>query len=153
MLTRDVPSDELSELGMMAPVNQLDWEANGDPYFYENHHTPPVPVDGGKTPESEEWWIFYNTRKYSGTKLVVKPGGSCYCVDRGAYSILVWRGEGEFGGLPIRGQSHSQDEIMVTADRACRGVKVTNTGALDLTLIKFFGPDINDAPTLKKYAG
>ncbi|MDR3321079.1 MAG: hypothetical protein LBS93_01415, partial [Synergistaceae bacterium] len=125
---------------------------NGDPWFYENHHTPPVPVEGSLTETSGEWWIFYNTRKYSGTKLVIKPGGSRECVDKGAYGILVWDGLGEFGGLPIAGRSHAQDEIMVTADRARRGVKVTNTGRDDLMLIKFFGPDINnDAPVLKKY--
>jgi hypothetical protein len=138
---------------MMAAVDQLDWEANGDPYFYENHHTPPVPVEGKIGPDSEEWWIFYNTDKYSGTKLVVRPGGSCECFDKGAYNILVWDGEGMFGGLPVKGRSLTRDEIMVTESRAKRGVKVVNTGKEDLMIIKFFGPDINhDAPVLKTYA-
>ncbi|MDR3254419.1 MAG: hypothetical protein LBT31_02475 [Synergistaceae bacterium] len=149
VLTRDVPPCELQAKGMMALVDQLDWEANGDPWFYENHHTPPI--QGRVTSESEEWWIFYNTTKYSGTKLMVKPGGSCECVDKGAYNILVWDGKGEFGGLPIEGRKHTRDEIMVTADRASRGVKVVNSGKKDLMLIKFFGPDINQAPVLKKY--
>jgi hypothetical protein len=151
-LIRDVPPEELARKGMMALVDQLDWEANGDPYFYENHHTPPVPVEGRMTGASEEWWIFYNTTKYSGTKLIVRPGGSCEFADKGAYNILVWDGRGEVGGLPVRGRDSSADEIMVTAGRAGRGVKVVNTGGEDLMLIKFFGPDINDdAPVLKKY--
>jgi hypothetical protein len=153
VLTKDVPPEEIKQKGMMALVDQLDWEANGDPWFYENHHTPPIPVEGRVTPKSEEWWIFYNTTKYSGTKLIVKPGGSCECVERGAYNILAWDGVGEFGGLPIEGRSHTRDEIMVTADRASRGVKVVNTGRDDLMLIKFFGPDINETPVLKKYKG
>ena len=137
----------------MAAIDQLDWEANGDPYFYENHHTPPVRVDGTKTTGSEEWWIFYNTRKYSGTKLIVRPGASRTCVDRGAYNILVWSGEGTFGGLPVKGRDNTQDEIMVTAGRAKNGVRIVNTGERDLMIIKFFGPDINDdAPTLKRYS-
>jgi hypothetical protein len=153
VLTRDIPPQELEERGMMAAVDQLDWEANGDPYFYENHHTPPVRIEGSRTAGSEEWWIFYNTSKYSGTKLIVRPGASRVCVDRGAYNILVWSGEGTFGGLPIKGRSHTQDEIMVTSARAKGGVEVANTGAEDLMIIKFFGPDINDdAPVLRKYS-
>ena len=152
-LTRDIPPHELEERGMMAAVDQLDWEANGDPYFYENHHTPPVRIEGSNTAGCEEWWIFYNTAKYSGTKLILKPGVSRLCVDRGAYNILVWSGEGSFGGIPIKGQSHTQDEIMVTAARARRGVEVVNTGGGDLMIIKFFGPDINDdAPMLRRYS-
>jgi hypothetical protein len=153
VLTRDIPPSELEGLGMMAAVEQLDWEANGDPYFYENHHTPPVRIEGSKTASSEEWWIFYNTRKYTGTKLIVRPGGTRNCVDRGAYNILVWSGEGAFGGLPIKGQSHTEDEVMVTAARAKSGVEIKNTGSSDLMIIKFFGPDINDdAPALRRYS-
>jgi hypothetical protein len=153
VLTRDIPQSELEERGMMAAVEQLDWEANGDPYFYENHHTPPVRVEGTNTASSEEWWIFYNPRKYSGVKLIVHPGGSRACVDRGAYNILAWSGEGTFGGLPIKGGDSARDEIMVTADRAKKGVEVKNAGSEDLMIIKFFGPDINDdAPVLRRYS-
>jgi mannose-6-phosphate isomerase class I len=157
VLTRDVPPAELEAEGMMALVRQLDWEANGDPYFYENHHTPPVPVEGSKQLGGEEWWIFYNTRKYSGKKLVVKPGQSYFSKDKGVYSILVWDGEGTFGpvgagSLDVRGRSHDKDEIIVTHDAAVKGIEVANTGAADLSIIKFFGPDINDdAPFLRKY--
>jgi hypothetical protein len=148
----DMPPSEMEDRGLIAAVEQLDWEANGDPYFYENHHTPPVRVEGARSAGSEEWWIFYNTRKYSGTKLILHPGASRHCVDRGAYNILAWSGEGAFGGLPIKGQSHTRDEIMVTAPRAKSGVEVVNTGEEDLMIFKFFGPDINDdAPMLKRY--
>ncbi|MCL2010077.1 MAG: hypothetical protein FWG71_05970 [Synergistaceae bacterium] len=151
-LTRDVPPAELEAEGMMALVRQLDWEANGDPYFYENHHTPPVPVEGSKQPGGEEWWIFYNTPKYSGKKLVVKPGQSYFSKDNGVYNILVWDGEGTFGPFDVCGRSHDKDEIMVTHGAALRGVEVVNTGASDLSIIKFFGPGVNDdAPVLKKY--
>jgi hypothetical protein len=153
VLTRDIPPSELEEAGMMAIVNRLDWEANGDPYFYENRHTPPVTLDGGKTSSSEESWIFYNTAKYSGTKLIIHPGCSRNCVDRGAYNILAWSGEGSFGGLAVRGGSPAEDEIMVTCGRALSGVMVTNTGLEDLIIFKFFGPDINDdAPMLRRYS-
>ncbi|MDR0653405.1 MAG: hypothetical protein LBG12_08895, partial [Synergistaceae bacterium] len=90
---------------------------------------------------------------YSGTKLILRPGASRKSVDRGAYNILVWNGEGTFGGLRINGGDHALDEIMVTASRARAGVDVVNTGTEDLFIIKFFGPDINDdAPALKRFA-
>jgi hypothetical protein len=152
-LTRDVPPEELASEGLMALVRQLDWEANGDPFFYENHHTPPVPVEGGAQPGGQEWWIFYNTRLYSGKKLVVKPGGSYFSREKGVHNILVWDGKGTFGPLDVEGRSHLRDEILVTHQAALQGVKVVNTGAEDLSIIKFFGPDINDdAPKLGKYS-
>ncbi len=152
VLTRDVPPEELEEKGLTALIEQLDWEANGDPYFYENHHTPPVPVEGSKQPGGEEWWIFYNTPKYSGKKLVVKPEQTYLSKDKGVYNILVWEGEGTFGPLSIKGRSHDRDEILVSHKAAVQGFKVVNTGTEPLVIIKFFGPDINgDAPTLKKY--
>ena len=52
----------------------VDWEENGDPFFYENHHLSPRPVEGSRTESGEEHWIFYNTTKFSGKKLVVRPG-------------------------------------------------------------------------------
>jgi hypothetical protein len=153
VLTRDVPPEELASEGMMALIHQLDWDANGDPYFYENHHIPPVQVEGSEQPGGREWWIFYNTRKYSGKKLVVKPGQTYFSKDRGVYDILVWDGRGTFGPFDIEGRNCRRDEILVTRDAAARGVKIVNTGTEDLAIIKFFGPDINDdAPTLKKYA-
>ena len=131
----------------------MDWEGNDDPYFYENHHTPPVPAEGSKQPGGEEQWIFYNTPKYSGKKLVVRPGQSYFSRDRGVYNILVWDGKGTFGPFDVQGRSHDRDEVLVTHDAALRGVNVVNTGTEDLSIIKFFGPDIHDdAPTLKKYS-
>jgi hypothetical protein len=35
------------------------------------------------------------------------------------------------------------DELLVTHDRAVRGVAVRNTGSDEMLVIKFFGPDIH----------
>lgn len=148
-LTRDVPPEELAAEGLMALIRQLDWESNGDPWFYENHHTPPVPVEGGEGPGWREEWIFYNTPKYSGKKLTVAPGKSCVSKEKGVYSILTWSGRGTFGNHAIQGRNYDTDEILVTHDAAVKGVEIVNEGTDDLTIIKFFGPDINfDAPKL-----
>ncbi len=151
-LTRDVPPGELAARGYAALIDQLDWEANGDPFFYENHHTPPVPVEGSEGAGGAAWWIFYNTDKYSGKKLVVKPGGAYELREPGAYNILAWEGRGTFGGLRVEGKNHTLDEILVTAERAGDGVVVKNDGTGELTLFSFFGPKIHDdAPRLARW--
>ena len=47
-------------------------------YFYENHHLANIPVDGSKQPGGDEHWIYYNTTKFSGKRLIVKPGTEFY---------------------------------------------------------------------------
>ena len=43
------------------------------------------------------------------------------------------------------------DEVLVTHDRAVRGVEVRNTGRDQLVVIKFFGPDVNrDVPMIER---
>ena len=44
----------------------------------------------------------------------------------------------------------TRDELLVTHDRAVRGVEVRNTGREDLLAIKFFGPDINTVPMIER---
>ena len=54
-------------------------------------HTPPVLVEETKQDGGEETWIYYNTTKFSGKRLVVKPGQSFQSVDKGVYNVLVVR--------------------------------------------------------------
>ena len=57
------------------------------------------------------------------------------------------RGRGTIGGVDLEGGRPGSDELLVTHDRAVRGVEVRNTGDVDLLVVKIFGPDINvDAP-------
>ncbi|GIG88411.1 cupin domain-containing protein [Plantactinospora endophytica] len=71
LLFKDVRPADRHEHGERFPLRFVEWDLNGDPYFYENNHLAPRPVapDGGR-----EWWIFYNTPKFSGKKLVVPAG-------------------------------------------------------------------------------
>jgi hypothetical protein len=65
--------------------------------------------------------------------------------------VLVWSGSGTYGGLPVQGGDPDADELLITHDRAVAGVEVRNTGADDLLVIKFFGPDVNpDVPTIPR---
>jgi hypothetical protein len=152
LLYKDVTPEDRANRGEQAVLDQIDWEISGDPFFYENRHTPPVPVKETQQSGGEEHWIYYNTTKFSGKRLVVKPGQSFQSVDNGVYNILVWRGKGRYGGHEIEGLNFEKDELLISHARATTPIAVENTGADDLIIFKFFGPDINlDVPMLPKY--
>jgi hypothetical protein len=148
-LFKCIHPDDRAKLGERVILGQIDWETSGDPYFYQNRHTPPLPVADLELEGVEEHWIFYNTTKFSGKRLVIAPGKAVSCQERGVYSLLVWRGQGRFDGLPIKAGDFNHDELLVAHQRAIQPHDVENTGSDDLVIFKFFGPDINpDVPML-----
>ena len=153
LLFKDVPKADREKDGERAVLDQLVWPLNGDPYFYENRHTPPVVVEGMTSSAAEEYWIYYNTTRFSGKRLVVKPGQQVVSKDQGVYNILVWRGTGKADGNEIEGQNSGIDELLISHARALAGVTYENTGSDDLEVLKFFGPDVNNkvVPYLEKY--
>lgn len=151
LLWKDVRQEDRESKGERFILELIDWEENGDPYLYENHRLAPQPIEGSRTEGGEEFWIYYNTTKFSGKKLLMHPGCSYVTTDRGVYNILVWSGSGTFGGIEVEGGNPHRDELLVTHDRAVRGVEVRNTGREDLLVIKFFGPDVNpDVPMIER---
>lgn len=151
LLWKDVSQEDREGKGERFILELIDWEENGDPYFYENHHLSPQPIEDSRTSSGEEHWIYYNTSKFSGKKLVVRPGCSYVTVDEGVYNVLVWSGSGTYGGVEVEGGSPGLDELLVTHDRAVAGVEVRNTGRDELFVIKFFGPDVNaDVPMIER---
>jgi hypothetical protein len=149
LLFKDVRKEDRERLGERAVLNQIDWELSGDPYFYENRHTSPQPIQKTQPEGGEEHWIYYNTTRFSGKRLVVKPGQKFRSVDNGVYNILVWRGKGRFDGHAIEAGNFEYDELLVSHARATTPIWVENTGSEDLIVIKFFGPDINlDVPMI-----
>ena len=148
LLYKDVRPEDEARLGERFILELVDWEANADPMFYEKRHLSPRPVLGPAQDGGVEYWVYYNTTKFSGKKLVVRPGGTFRSVDRGVYSLLVLAGSGTVGGLQVRAADPDQDELLVVSDTAVAGIDVHNDGAHeDLVIIKFFGPDVNpDVP-------
>lgn len=144
LLYKDVEKKEAEEKKEKAVLDQLIWDINGDPYFYENRHTPPVLIEETATEASQEYWIYYNTTKFSGKRLVVKPGEKILSKDLGVYNILVWSGKGKADSLEIEGQNFGIDELLITHEKAVKGVVYENTDETDLEILKFFGPDINN---------
>ena len=154
LLYKDVRKEDREKLGERAILDHIDWEVSGDPYFYENRHISPQPVVGTTQEGGEEHWIYYNTSKFSGKRLVVKPGQRFTSVDKGVYNILVWRGRGRYDGHEIEAGSFGRDELLVSHAKATVPIVVENTGTEDLMIFKFFGPDINlDVPMIPRYGG
>ena len=151
LLFKDVRPEDREEHGERFPLRFVDWSVNGDPWFYENRHLVPVPVDRLAISEpagAEETWVFYNTAKYAGKRLVVPPGVSHRLREPGVYSVFVWAGSGTVAGLDVRGGEPGRDELVVTHEAATRDHHVVNTGADDLVLFSFFGPDLHAVPAI-----
>ena len=156
LLTRLLPEEEVARDAEMAALNIVDWEACGDPYFYENHHIVPVMIKETASPDGWEEWIYYNTTRFSGKRLTLKPGKKIACKEKGVFNIFVWKGSASVDGNDVTagdlGLDYCRDELLVTHDKALQGFTIKNTGSCDLVLFKFFGPDINlDVPMLPKY--
>ena len=143
LLFKDVRKEDRAALGERAVLNQVDWELSGDPYFYENRHTSPQLIAQNSQAGGEEYWIYYNTTRFSGKKMIVKPGQKFKSVDNGVYNILVWRGRGLYDDHAIEAGNFELDELLVSHSKATTPIWVENTGTQDLIIIKFFGPDIN----------
>jgi len=143
LLWKDVRVEDREQSGERFILDLVDWEENADPHFYENHRLAPILIEESRQDGGQEWWIFYNTTKFSGKKLVVRPGCSYTSTDAGVYNILVWSGSGTYGGQPVEGGAPELDELLITHNRAVRGIEVRNTGQTDLVVIKFFGADVN----------
>jgi len=156
LLFKDVRPQDRQRYGERVVLGQIDWATSGDPFFYENRHTQPKLVEETSQPGGQEYWIYYNTLKFSGKKLVVKPGQTFTSLDRGVYNILVWQGRGRYDGHPIEAGNFSLDycfdELLVTHAKAITPIPVENIAAEDLVIYKFFGPDINpDVPMIPPY--
>jgi hypothetical protein len=156
LLFKDVSRADRAKHAERAPLNFVNWQLNGDPWFYENRHLSPQPVAREASPgeEGHEMWIFYNSTKFSGKKLVVPPGGRFTSTERGVHTLLVWSGRGRYAGHEVTGGDPYHDELFVTHAAAVRPLEVENTGPEELLVLKFFGPDINpDVPVTPHHGG
>ena len=152
LLFKDVPRETREKRGERVILDHINWEVSGDPYFYENRHTSPQLIEETKQDGGEEHWIYYNTTKFSGKRLVVKPGQRFTSMDRGVYNILVWRGRGRYDGHEIESGKFGWDELLIPHAKATQSLVVENTGSEDLIIFKFFGPDVNlDVPMIGQY--
>lgn len=150
LLFKDVSAEDRATYGERAVLNWVDWERNGDPYFFENHHLSPQLIRSSEGVTEE--WIYYGTPKFSGKRLTLAPGARHTAQERGVYTALVWKGVGSVAGATVAGASPGQDELLLVHDRASSPHEYVNTGSADLVVITFFGPDINpDVPPIPRW--
>ena len=71
-------------------ISELDWEANVDPYFKENHYLEPVPVADTEREGYVDRWIVYGKvdkqQLFTAKELTVDPGVTCTIRDSGGIS-------------------------------------------------------------------
>jgi hypothetical protein len=161
LLVKDMPPDRHQDLDFI--VDQIDWEANVDPVFKENHYLEPIPVADTAQEGYMDRWIVYGRihgdQYFSAKELTLDPGARCTIQDRGAYGLIVVQGEGRMNGLRldcptvIRFGQLTEDEVFCTESAARTGVIFENTSATEpLVTLRYFGPDVNpDAPAVGDY--
>jgi hypothetical protein len=149
LLSKHIPADEVAAKGDGAVLDQIDWEACADLYFYENHRLHPQPIADEVPAGVAEDWVWYNSTRFSGTRVTIAPGASYLSKGLGVHGLFVWKGTGLVGAFPVEGQKVSleetRDEFLVSHDKALKGVSLKNTGTTPLVAFKFYGPEINDA--------
>ena len=158
LLVKDMPKEKHQDLDFI--VGQLDWQANMDPQFKDNHYLEPVPVAESACEDCEDRWIVYgkiNRKQYFTAKeLTIAPGAKCTIKDRGAYGLIVTQGKGKMNGLAldcpklIRFGELTEDEVFCTESAARSGVTFENTSRVEpLVALRYFGPNVNpQAPEL-----
>ena len=161
LLVKDMPKSKHRDLDFI--VDQLDWEANVDPNFKDNHYLEPVPVSDTRNEGFVDRWIVYGKvngfQYFTAKELTVEPGEKCTVKDKGAYGLVCVQGKGAINGQPlnspklIRFHDLTEDEYFCTEDGAKAGVTFENTsGTEPLVTLRYFGPEVNpDAPAMGAY--
>ena len=156
LLVKDVPPDRSRDLNHL--VDQLDWEANVDPYFKQNHFLEPLLVADTLEDGYADRWVVYGRvhgrQWFTARELTIEPGCRCTLVDPGATSFIVVQGEGTANGQPLRSPAMigfnelTNDEYFVPWQTAKAGVDYVNTSETEpLVLLRYFGPEMDpDAP-------
>jgi len=161
LLVKDMPKEKHQDLDFI--VGELDWEANVDPNFKENHYLEPVPVADTRKEGYVDRWVVYGKingeELFSSKELTVDPGCKCAIKDNGAYGLITVQGKGKMNKLTldcpklIRFHELTADEVFCTEAAAKAGVVFENTSPTEpLVVLRYFGPDVNpDAPAVGAY--
>ncbi len=156
LLVKDMPSDKHDDIDFI--IDQLDWEANVDPHFKQNHYLEPIPTipSSDTAPGSGviDRWITYGridgVQYFSAKELTLEPGAQGAIVDNGASGLIVVQGEGTINGVRvtcpklIRFGQLTEDEVFISDAAAQAGVVYENTSSSEpLVTLRYFGPEVN----------
>ncbi|MBC6935868.1 MAG: hypothetical protein DWB42_08485 [Chloroflexi bacterium] len=158
LVVKDVPPEYHHDYDYL--ISMLDWEANVDPNFKDNHFLAPRPAgdpDAMREQGYFENWVVYGSDYFSAKELTVNPGRTVKIKDHGAYGLICVQGYGRFGKFPISAPSMirygqmTEDEFFVTMKAAAEGVEITNLSSTEpLVILKHFNPGNLDMPRLNK---
>jgi hypothetical protein len=153
-LVKDVPEDKHYDYDYLFSL--LDWEANVDPSFKDNHFIEPRLVgDAAAVSDAgyHEKWIVYGSDYFSAKELVVAPGRTVTVKDALGYGCIAVQGYGRFGvhsiSAPtlIRFGEMTEDEFFVSYDAARQGVPISNLSSSEpLVILKHFNPGNPEMP-------
>jgi len=161
LLVKDMPRSKHRDLDFI--VDQLDWEANVDPNYKDNHYLEPVPVADTRKEGYVDRWIVYGKvdgfQFFTAKELTIEPGAKCTVQDKGAYGLICVQGKGILNGQPltspklIRFHELTEDEYFCTEAGAKAGVTIENTSETEpLVTLRYFGPEVNpEAPAMGAY--
>ena len=150
LLVKDMPKDKQNDIDFI--VDQLDWDANVDPNFKDNHYLEPI-ADTEGAGYVDKWVVYGDCdgeQKFSAKELTVQAGAKVTIKDNGATGIICVQGRGRIGNLPlesptmIRFGEMTEDEVFVTEKAAKAGYVVENLAKdCPLVLLRYFGPGVN----------
>lgn len=161
LLVKDVPEDKHWDLDYI--VDLIDWEANTDTHFKDNHYLAPIPDGDSDSEGYVDRWVVYGRidgkQTFSAKELTVNPGVKMTLKDNGASGVITMRGRGRIGNVPLECPAMiaygelTEDEVFISAKAAKEGVEIENLGKESpLVLLRYFGPEVNpDAPAVGDY--
>jgi hypothetical protein len=154
LVVKNVPKNRQDDLDYI--VNMIDWDANVDPEFRNNHYLEPKFAENPEKTSNEgyeERWIVYASEEFSAKELTVFPQFNVRIYDDAAYGLVVIQGHGRIGEHKVEAPSVirygelTNDEFFVTVKAAKEGVEMTNeSSSEDLVVLKHYGPGNPGAP-------
>ncbi len=152
LLWVNTPEDRMGDHDYLMEV--IDWEANVNPNFVDDHFMEPKPLHSEEEAEALGYvdkWICYRNEAYSAKELTVLPGRTVTIKDAACYGMIMMQGHGTMGTWDIetptmiRFGQQTNDEYFVSESAAQEGLTITNQSSTDpIVMLKHFGPSNPD---------
>jgi hypothetical protein len=148
LLWVNTPEDRMGDHDYLMDV--IDWEANVNPNFVEEHFMEPKPLHSAEEALELGYidkWICYRNEAYSAKELTILPGRTVAIKDAACYGMIMMQGHGTMGVWDIETPSMirygqlTHDEYFISEKAAREGVRITNLSKTDpIVMLKHFGP-------------
>ena len=148
LLWVNTPEDRMGDHDYLMDV--IDWEANVNPNFVEDHFMEPKLLHSAEEALELGYidkWICYRNEAYSAKELTILPGRTVAIKDAACYGMIMMQGHGTMGVWDIETPSMirygqlTHDEYFISEKAAREGVRITNLSKTDpIVMLKHFGP-------------